>query len=140
MIHYDFDTTENDYSNIKGCVENIDELKKIIFKDTVFPDCVGHIKTDDADDSILWFSAIKELGVYLGISNHSGEYLSLSNRELLSEVVDVWGDGLYISKGLFIPAQLAWFGIEDFAVNGILSSKIHWIGTEEIPEDGNYIL
>ena len=140
MIHYDFDTTENGYSNIKGCVETIDELKRIVFKDAVFSDCVGHIKTDSADDSILWFSAIKELGVYLGISNRSGEYLSLCNRELLSEVVDVWGDGLYISKGLFIPTQLAWIGIQDFVVSGVLNNKIQWISSKDIPENGNYIL
>lgn len=140
MIYYDFDTTENGYSNIKGRTESIDELKRIIFNDAIFPDCVGHIKIDNADDSTLCFSAIKELGVYLGISNHSGEYLSFFDQELLSEVVDVWGDDLYISKGLFIPAQLAWTGIEDFVVNGVLSDKIHWISTKEIPEDGNYIL
>lgn len=140
MIYYDIDTTENGYDNIKGCVESVDELKRIIFNDTVFHDCVGHVKTDVADDSVMWISAIKELGVYLGVSNYSGEYLSLFDRELLKEVVDVWGDDLYISKGLFIPAQLAWTGIADFVVNGVLSDKIHWISTKEIPENGNYIL
>lgn len=140
MIYYDFDTTENGYNNIKGCAESADELKRVICKDGVFPDCVGHIKTDSANNSVLWFSAIKELGVYLGVSNHCGEHHSLFDRELLDEVIDVWGDDLNISKGLFIPAQLAWIGIEDFVSNGALSDKIHWISPGEIPENGNYIL
>ena len=140
MIHYDIDTTKNSYNKIQGDVGTVGELKRIIFNGENFPDCVGYIKADNLVNSMLCVCAIKELGVYIGISYNSKEYLSLFDREYLNEVVDVWGDDLYISKGLFVPAELAWIGIEDFITNGILTDKIQWINPKDIPEDGNYII
>ncbi|MCH5204355.1 MAG: hypothetical protein J1F03_06380 [Oscillospiraceae bacterium] len=140
MIHYDIDTTENGYNKIRGDAENIDMLKRVIFNDGNFPDCVGYIKADNLVNAVLCICAVKEFGVYIGISYDSREYLSLFDSECLNEVVDVWGDGLYVSRGLFVPAELAWSGIEDFIANGNLTDKIHWISPKDIPEDGNYIL
>ena len=140
MIRYNIDTTEDNYNKIQGDVGTIDELKRIIFNGENFPDCVGYIKADNLVNSMLCVCAIKELGVYIGISYNSKEYLSLFDGEHLNEVVDVWGDDLYVSRGLFIPAELAWIGIEDFITNGKLTDKINWISPKDIPEDGNYIL
>ena len=144
MIRYNIDTPEN---TIVGKAETVDEIKRIFYKDIYKGDkiipCLGHIETDIVEDSILWLSSVKELGVFVGINigirESSGCYLSLFNRSMLNEVVDVW-DELYISKGLFLPPELAWSGIEDFISKGIISDKIQWITPNDIPEDGNYIL
>ena len=53
--------------------------------------------------------------------------------------VDIWGDGLYISKGLFIPFSLAWKGLEEYLIYHKLSNKINWITSDEVPEEGNFI-
>lgn len=140
MIHYNTDMPEDGYNQIHGDAEDIDELKSIIFNDGNFLDCVGYIRADDLENTTVCVCAIKELGVFLGISINSEEYLSLGDRERLNEVVDVWGDDLNVSKGLFIPAELAWLGIEELVTNGKLSDKIQWINPKEIPEEGNYII
>ena len=140
MIHYNTDTMENGYDQIHGDVEDLDELKSIIFNDGNFADCVGYIRADNLENTTVCVCAIKELGVFLGISLDSKEYLSLSDKTLLNEVVDVWGDDLYVSKGLFIPAELAWSGIEELITDGKLSEKIQWINPQDIPEGGNYII
>ena len=140
MIHYDIDITENGYDNFNGSVDTIDDLREILFYANAFPDCVGQIKTNNSTNSVLCISAVKEFGVYIGISNASGEYLSLFDSELLEEVVDVWGDGLLVSRGLFVPAELAWSAIEHFVVCGNPVDNIHWIRPSVVPENGNYIL
>ena len=140
MIHYNTDMTENGYNQVHGEAEDLDELKSIIFSDGNFSDCIGYIKADNLENTTVCVCAIKELGVFLGISLDSKEYLSLSDRALLNEVVDVWGDDLYVSKGLFIPAELAWSGIEELITNGELTDKIQWISPQDIPEGGNYII
>ena len=140
MIHFDTDMIEDGYNQVQGEAEDLDELKKIIFNEGSFPDCVGYIKTDNLENTTVCVCAIKELGVFLGISLDSKEYLSLADSECLNEVVDVWGDDLYVSKGLFISAELAWVGIEELVTNGKLTDKIQWITPNEIPEGGNYII
>ena len=140
MIHYNTDTTDSGYDQIRGEAEDINELKSIIFNDGSFSDCVGYIRADNLENTSVCVCAVKELGVFLGISLDSKEYLSLNDSGLLNEVVDVWGDDLYVSKGLFIPAELAWIGIEELITNGKLSEKIQWIDPKELPEGGNYII
>lgn len=66
-------------------------------------------------------------------------YLTLGDRNTLNETVDIWGDGLYISKGLFIPFSLAWKGLEEYLIYHKLSNKINWITSDEVPEEGNFI-
>ena len=140
MIHYNTDMIEDGYDQVHGEAEDLDELKNIIFSDGSFPDCVGYIKADDLENTTVCVCAVKELGVFLGISLNSEEYLSLSDSGFLNEVVDVWGDDLNVSKGLFIPAELAWVGIEELITNGKLTDKIQWISPKELPEEGNYII
>ena len=84
-------------------------------------------------------SAQKELGFFISITDDENTYLSLGDKNALNETVDVWGDGLYISKGLFIPLAIAWKGLEEYMLFNKLSDEIKWITSDEIPEDGNFI-
>lgn len=139
MLHYNIDTTENNYDKIQGDAETLNEIKSVLIKDDTTPDCVGYITIDDMPNSTLCFSVQKELGVFLGITDNSGIHLSLFNSEKLDDVVDVWGDGLYISIGLFIPEELAWKGLEKYILNGTLWNQIKWIIPDDLPESGNFI-
>ena len=140
MIRYEIDTTENGYDSLSGEVNHSDDLRALLFPKGNFVDCVGYIRTDTAPDISLCIAALKEHGVFLGCEKDSIEYLSLGNADLLAEVADVWGDGLDVSIGLFIPEELAWQGIQIFAESGSLYDGIDWITSEQIPEGGNYII
>ena len=102
MIHYDIDTTENAYCNIEGDVESLNELKQILFKNDVVPDLVGYLTFDNLPNVSICISAQKELGFFISITDDENTYLTLGDKNALNETIDVWGDGLYISKGLFI--------------------------------------
>lgn len=139
MIHYNIDTTENCYGNIKGDAEVLDDIKNILIKNNIPPDFVGYITIDNMPNSQVCLSVQKGLGMFLGITDNSNLYLSLFDTEKLDDVVDVWGDGLYISRGLFIPEELAWKAVENFILNGTLWDKIKWIDPDDLPESGNFI-
>lgn len=142
MIKYRIDTTENEYHTIEGTVAHIAALKKLIYSKEVFTNCLGYIYTDAASDTSLCIAAVEEYGVFLGYKNNGSreEYLSLGDKNCLNELVDVWGDGLYVSQGLFISAELAWEGIGEFAKTGKLLKDIEWIETDKIAEEGNYLI
>ncbi len=55
----------------------------------------------------LSIAFVKEYGVYIRFFDGEQQYLSVSNKAKLRTVLDVWGDGLYISEGLFISPKLA---------------------------------
>lgn len=157
MIHYEIDTTENGYNTIQGDAETIGDIRNILIKNNrparklmsvfrmltkrvnITPDCVGYITTDNMPNSQVCLSAQNELGMFLGITDNSELYLSLFDSERLDDLVDIWGDGLYISRGLFIPEELAWKAIENFILNGTLWDKIKWIDPDDLPENANYI-
>ena len=139
MIHCDIDTTENEYCNLEGDVESLIELKEILFKNDVVPDLVGYLSSDSAPNVSVCISAQKELGFFISITDDENTYLTLGDRNTLNETIDVWGDGLYISKGLFIPFSIAWKGLEEYLMFNKLSDNINWITSHEIPEDGNFI-
>lgn len=142
MIEYQIDITEVGYDSHYDETEDINELKKVIFPNGDFADCVGYIHTDADKDASLCVASLKEYGVFLGYQNDkASKYcLSLNDRSRLNEVADVWGDGLYVSIGLFISPELAWKGICEFAASGNLYEGIEWIDPNEVPEDGNYII
>ncbi len=139
MIHYNIDTTDNGYCNFEGDVQSLTELKQILFKNNVVPDLVGSLSMDNLPNVSIWISAENGLGFFISITNAENTFLTLGDSHTLSETVDVWGDGLFISKGLFIPFSLAWKGLEEYVTSGQLSKEINWITPEGIPEDGNYI-
>ncbi len=140
MFSYNIDTTEGGYDNLTASFKTFGKLKKSLLRDGHIPDCVGTIESDDAPENKICIASIKELGVFLGITLNEDEYLSLSDRDALETTVDVWGDDLLVSEGLFIPEELAWNGIEKFLTDGALYDKIQWISPDELPEDGNYII
>ena len=139
MIHYDIDTTENVYKKFEGNIELLIELKHILFKNDVVPDLVGYLSFDNIPNVSICISAQKELGFFISITDSKNIYLTLGDRNTLNETVDIWGDGLYISKGLFIPFSLAWKGLEEYLIYHKLSNKINWITSDEVPEEGNFI-
>ncbi len=136
MIHYNIDTTENGYNNFTGDVESLTELKRILIKNDVVPNLVGYLSVNDIS---ICIAAERGLGFFIEITDGKDMYLSLWDKGTLSEVIDVWGDGLYISKGLFIPVSLAWKGLEEYIIHNRLCTEINWITPDDIPEDGNYI-
>lgn len=140
MIHYDIDIPED---TLQGSVETFDELKRII--DDHSSNFLGYIDTDTFRNLSLFISSVKELGIFIGIrskADFSKEFLSLFDSNMLSEVVNIEvdvGNEIYVSKGLFIPAELAWIGVEDFITNGVMTDKIQWITPKDLPEEGNWI-
>lgn len=134
---YNIDLTEDEYTSFDG--DTIEELKDFIYPDR-FMDCCGYLNNNG---KTLWVAAVKEYGVYLGYCDSGNERLSLSDRNNLDKVVDVWGDGLYVSEGLFISPETAWQCIYEFATTGNIQQNIEWISPDElfdITEDGNYII
>lgn len=67
----------------------------------------------------------------------SEEYLALHKKSQLKKVVEIYNE-LYVSKGLLMPPELAWKGIESFIKSGERSTELKWITPDEIPKGGNW--
>ncbi len=130
---YNIDLTENEYIHFDG--KTIEELKDVLYPDR-FMDCCGYINNNG---KCLAVASVKEYGVFLGYSDGENTHLSLHDRNNLDKVVDVWGDGLYVSEGLFISPEIAWQCIYEFATTGSIHYNIEWISPDDIPDGGNYI-
>ena len=130
---YDIDLTENEYVHFSG--KTLDELKDFLYPDR-FMDCCGYI---DNKGKGIALASVKEYGVFLGYHDGESTRLSLHDRNNLDKVVDVWGDGLYVSEGLFIPPEIAWKCICELVTTGSIQYDIEWISPDDIPEGGNYI-
>ncbi|MDE6677871.1 MAG: hypothetical protein K2K02_02420 [Ruminococcus sp.] len=133
-VNYDIDLTENEYVHFEG--NTLEELKDVLYPDR-FKDCCGYIIGKECG---LCIASVKEYGVFIGYSDSENEKLSLSDRDKLDRVVDVWGDGLYVSEGLFISPETAWQCIHEFVTTGSISCNIEWISPDDIPENGNFII
>ncbi len=137
-IEFNIDTTEGDYIRFEG--HTLQELKAFLYPDRIFKDCCGTITLKESKKQLdISIAAVKEYGVYIGVSDENQSYLSLSDRDKLENVVDVWGDGLYVSEGLFISPRLAWRCICGLLETGERSGEIEWITPDDLPEEGNYI-
>lgn len=137
-ITFNIDKTENGYIEFEG--QTIQELKAFLFPNQDFKDCCGTITyTENETEANLSIAAVNGYGVYIGFSDESRECLSVSDKTKLDSVIDVWGDGLYVSEGLFISPQSAWQCICNFIETGDISEDIDWITPDDLPEDGNYI-
>lgn len=137
-ITFNLDKTEDDYIEFEG--QTIQELESFLYPNQEFKDCCGTITyTENEKKSGLSIAAVNEYGVYIGFSDENRECLSISDRSKLSTVIDVWGDGLYVSEGLFISPQQAWRCICEFIETGNISEEIDWITPDDLPEEGNYI-
>ena len=121
-----------------GKVKSLSDLKAIFVKNDVIPDLLGILSVEDMV-SLSLICAEKELGLHIGITDNEDMHLSLGNKDTLDETVDVWGDGLYISKGLFITSHLAWKALEEYIISQRLCDEVKWITPDDIPEEGNFI-
>ena len=139
MINYNIDTTENGYHTLTGTVKSLADLKTILIKNDAIPDLLGSLSVEDITGVSIFICAEKGLGLHVGITDAEGMHLSLGNKDTLDETVDVWGDGLYISKGLFVSPRLAWKALEEYITSQKLCNEVEWITPEDIPEEGNFI-
>lgn len=139
LIKYDITSTENGYVDFNG--NSIEELKEFLYSDGIFKDCCGTIDYENNDKvSRLSIASLEKYGVYLGYADSKIERLSLFDKDKLNNALDVWGDGLYVSEGLFIKPETAWKGICEFVATGNMYDKIEWITGNDIPEGGNFII
>ena len=139
MIIYDIDTTENGYSKLEGEVRSVTQLKSILVKNGRIMDCTGYLTVEGLKRNSICIASLADYGVSFAITDSEGVHLTLLNKEKLIDVVDVWGDGLDVSIGLFIPEDLAWRVLEEYVNNGVFSKETQWIMSEDVPEGGNYI-
>lgn len=137
-IKYNIDLTETEYKHFEG--NSMQELESFLYPNGIFKDCCGTIAYIGDKGSVnISIASVGGYGVYIGFYVKKHTYLSVSDRSKLSSVVDVWGDGLYVSEGLFISPQLAWKCISELLETGDLCREVDWITPEELPEEGNYI-
>ena len=139
MISYDVDTTENGYSKLEGEVQSISELKSLLTINERISDCTGYISVEGFKRNSICIAALSEFGISIAITDAEGVHLTLQDADKLTEVVDVWGDGLDISIGLFIPEKLAWRVLAEYINDRTFSKETQWIMSTDIPEGGNYI-
>lgn len=137
-IKYNMDITETEYIHFEG--DSLQRLKETVYPDETFKDCCGTITyTDDKKKIHISVAAVNKHGVYIGFSEGKHTYLSVSDRSKLHSVADVWGDGLYVSEGLFISPQLAWRCICELLETGNPGREVDWLTPDELPEEGNYV-
>ena len=118
MIHYDIDTTENGYGKLDGDAENVNELRQVLMKDDRVPNMKGYLSLDEMPDVYVCIASENELGFFISISDDDDIKLTLGNSATLSDTIDLWGDGIYVSKGLFIPLDDAWDALEEYLNTG----------------------
>lgn len=139
MIIYDVDTTENGYSKLEGKVRSLSELQSLLTANERIFDCTGYLTIEGLKRNSICIAALSEFGVSISITDAEGVHLTLQDADKLTEVVDVWGDGLDISVGLFIPEELAWQVLAEYINDRTYSKETQWIMSADIPEGGNYI-
>lgn len=136
IVEFNLDITEDAYVTFEG--ETLHELEEFLYENRIFKDCCGSITyKDEIGDTDLCIAALKGYGVYLGYVAADGSWLSVSDRSKLCSLLDVWGDGLYVSEGLFINPHLAWEAICEFVKTGRRSMDVEWMSYDELPEEGN---
>lgn len=116
--------------------------------------CCFEIFSDNIILKRLTVCFFEELGLYLNyeemydaiVGNVRGEkkqvrlsrsHLAVYDDTKLHETVDIDCE-LFVSKGLFMPPELAWKGIEYFIRTGEKSPELRWETPDIIPEDGNW--
>lgn len=143
-VDYDFTLTESGYEDFSG--RTFQELEKflneVLYKDRIFKNCCGEIqiKTDGEDiGKGIMIASQRGHGVYIQYVDGHGIKYSLHDRNKLEILIDVWGDGVNISEGLFIEPEKAWDVINEFISCGKIVQDIEWITKDELPEGANYM-
>jgi len=137
-IKISIDLTDEQYTHLE--LNDLDSLYEVIFAEGNINDCCGTIICSKNQlNSQLSFAVDKEHGIYIGIFEDKKSLLSLNDYGKLAETIDVWGDDLLISEGLFIDFQIAWAAIQEYVNLGTIYENVKWIGPDDLPEGGNYI-
>ena len=139
-LRYELDLTAPDYSRTSGGTDLPGALPILLRNSGLLQGGTGYIYKDTEPHAQLCVAAADDLGMFLGLTIDGEEYLSLGDADALSETVDVWGDDLLISRGLFIPVKAALTAARYFAETGKPDPAVKWITPAELPEDGNYII
>ena len=115
-------------------------VQKLIYEGNNIVEFVGRIKDESYSDLEICLVSILDAGVFIGVTMDEREYLSLKDKELLTELIDVWGDELNVSRGLFVSVDEALNALDIILENHKLCDLLNWITPEEMPEDSNYII
>ena len=119
---------------------SFDELQEIICKDKNIVEFVGRIKDDNCPEFEVCIATITDVGIFIGIAKDKKEYLSLKNRDTLTELIDVWGDELNVSCGLFVDADKGLSALNIILKEHTLCDMLAWITPDQLPEGSNYII
>ena len=139
-LRYELDLTDPEYSQTVGGTDLPGALPLLVRESGILQGGTGYLYKDSEPKAQLCIACADESAMFLGMKSGDSEYLSLGDAGALSETIDVWGDDLLISRGLFIPLRKALYAIRYFAETGEPDPALQWISPEELPEDGNYII
>lgn len=140
MLQYDLELLDDEYTKLEGSVYSFDELQEIICKDKNIVEFVGRIKDDNCPEFEVCIATITDVGIFIGIAKDKKEYLSLKNRDTLTELIDVWGDELNVSRGLFVDADKGLSALNIILKEHTLCDMLAWITPDQLPEGSNYII
>lgn len=140
LLQYDLDLLDDEYTKLEGSVYSFDELQEIICKDKNIVEFVGRIKDDNCPEFEVCIATITDVGIFIGIAKDKKEYLSLKNRDTLTELIDVWGDELNVSRGLFVDADKGLSALNIILKEHTLCDMLAWITPDQLPEGSNYII
>ena len=139
-LRYELDLTDPEYSQTAGGTDLPGALPLLVRESGILQGGTGYLYKDSEPKAQLCIACADESAMFLGMKSGDSEYLSLGDADALSETIDVWGDDLLVSRGLFIPLRKALYAIRYFAETGEPDPALQWISPEELPEDGNYII
>lgn len=98
------------------------------------------IKDDNCPEFEVCIATITDVGIFIGMAKDKKEYLSLKNRDTLTELIDVWGDELNVSRGLFVDADKGLSALNIILKEHTLCDMLVWITPDQLPEGSNYII
>ena len=139
-IRYELDLADPEYSQLAGGTDLPGALPILLRDSGLLRGGTGYVYRDTDADETLCIAASDDLGLFLGITADGKEWLSCGDPDDLTETVEVWGDDLLISRGLFIPTKTALAAARYFAETGKPDPAVKWISPEELPEEGNFII
>ena len=139
-LRYEFDLTDAENTKRSGGTDLPGALPILVRDSGVLAGGTDYLYKDNEPQAQLCLAAADDLGMFLRLTADGTEYLSCGDADDLAETVDVRGDDLLVSRGLFIPVRTALSAIRYFAENGQPDPAVKWIKPEDLPEDGNYII
>ena len=139
-LRFELDLADPAYSQQTGGTDLPGALPLLVKESGILHGGTGYLYKDSEPQAQLCIACADNLGMFLGLTAGDREYLSVGDADALSETIDVWGDDLMVSRGLFIPVRKALYAIRYFAETGQPDPDMQWISPSELPEDGNFII